>query len=113
MLAEDPDVAGPGPGRHRHRRDHLVLGIGRALEDQVDLAGGEAGQREVEIDVENRQFGKLELQKLEVPAGAERDLVVSDPEGALLRIGEMRQRDRRHFRQAEPPWPRAAGRGRR
>ena len=97
MLAEDPDVAGPGAWGRRHRRDHLVLGIGRALQDHVDLAGGEAGQREVEIDVDHRQLAELELQQIEVPAGAERDLVVGDPQRALLRLREVRQHDRRHL----------------
>ena len=113
MLTEDPDVAGPGAGGHRHRRDHLVLGIGRTLQDHVDLAGGEAGERKIEIDVEHRQFAELELQEIEVPAGAERDLVVGDPERALLRLGEMRQHDRRHLGHARSPSRRAAGRGRR
>ena len=93
------------PGRvrgfRRHRRDHLVLGIGRSLEDHVDLAGGEAGQRQVEIDVEHRQLAELELQEIEVPAGAERDLVVGDPQRPLLRLREMRQRDRRHLGHAD------------
>ena len=88
-------------GVDRHRRDHFVLGIGRTLEDHVDLAGGEAGERKVEIDVEHRQFAELELQEIEVPAGAERDLVVGEPERALLRLREMRQRDRRHLGHAE------------
>ena len=52
---------------------------------------------EVEIDVEHRQLAELELQEIEVPAGAERDLVVGDPERALLRLREMRQHDRRHL----------------
>ena len=101
VLAEDPDVAGPGAGFRRHRRDHLVLGIGRTLEDHVDLAGGEAGQRQVEVDVEHRQLAELELQEVEVPAGAERDLVVGDPERPPLRLREMRQHDRRHLGQAD------------
>ena len=98
VLAEDPDVAGPGARRHRHRRDHLVLGISRTLQDHVDLAGGEAGQREVEADVEHRQLSELELQQLEVLAGAECDPVVGEPERALLRFREVRQHDRRHLR---------------
>ena len=88
-------------GVDRHRRDDLVLGIGRAFQDHVDLAGGEAGQREVEVDVEHRQLAELELQEIEVPAGAERDLVVGDPQRPLLRLGEVRQRDRRHLGHAE------------
>ena len=90
VLAEDPDVTRPGPWAHRHRRDQLVLGIGRALQDHIDLAGGEAGQRKVETDVDHRQLAKLELQQIEVPAGAQRDLVVGDPQRALLRRRQVR-----------------------
>ena len=79
VLTEDPDIAGPGAGDRRDRRDHFVLGIGRTFQDHVDLAGREAGQRQVEIDVEHRQFGQLDLEEIEVPAGAERDPVVGDP----------------------------------
>ena len=43
MLAENPDVAGPGARRDRDGRDDVVLGVGLALEDHVDLAAGEAG----------------------------------------------------------------------
>ena len=61
----------------------------------------------------HRQLAELELQEIEVPAGAERDLVVGDPERALLRLREMRQHDRRHLGHARAPSPPAAGRGRR
>jgi hypothetical protein len=101
VVAEDPDVAGPGAGFGRHRWDHLVLGINRTLEDHVDFAGREAGEREIEVDVEHRQLAELELQQVEVPAGAERDLVVGDPQRPLLCLREMRQDDRRHLAQTE------------
>ena len=113
MLAEDPDVAGLGARRHRHRRNDLVLGIARSLEDHIDLAAGEAGEREIELHIDPGKLAELELEEIEVPAGTERDLVVSEPERALLRLGEAAKRDCRHLGHADATSPPAGGHARR
>ena len=111
VLAADPDIAGLRPWVGRHRGDELVVGIGLTLQHDVDLAAREPGQRQVEIDIENGKLGELELEDVEVPPRAKRELVVGKAQRALLRVGQVRQRDRRHRAQPdqlcseEPPVP--------
>ena len=70
----------------RDRRDDLVVGIGRVAQHDVDLARAEPGQREVDVELGQRQIGQLELEELEIPAGIERDLVVGEAQRFLLRL---------------------------
>jgi hypothetical protein len=101
VLAEDPGITWPRAGRGRDRGDDLVLGIGSPLEDHVDLAAGEAGQRDVDVDIDPGQLAELELQEVEVPAGAEGDPVVGQAQGALLGLRKTGEHDGRHLRHAE------------
>ena len=108
VLAENPDVAELRPGLDRDGGNDLLVGIIRGLEHDVDLAAGEAGQRQVEVDVERADVVKLEPQDLDVPAGIQRDLVVGEAERLLLGFGEPAQLDRWHFARARSPAPLAA-----
>ena len=46
--------------------------------------------REIEVEIQGSQLGQLQLQDIEVPARPERDLVVGDPQCALLRLAQPR-----------------------
>jgi hypothetical protein len=79
MLAENPDIAHLRFGRHRKGRDDLIIGIGSRREHDVDLAGREAGQRGIDIDIDRSEFAQLQLQDFQIPARIESDLIVRDP----------------------------------
>ena len=51
MLAEQPDVARPRSRGGRNGRDHVVLGI-LGPQQHVELAGGEAGDGQIEVEIE-------------------------------------------------------------
>src|SRR6516225_7306936 len=61
VLAEIPDIAWLCPWRYREGRDDLIVGIGGRREDHIDLAGREAGQRGIDIDIDRSEFGLLRL----------------------------------------------------
>jgi hypothetical protein len=42
MIAENPDITGPGLGRFRNRRNDLIIGIATRRHDDIDLTGREA-----------------------------------------------------------------------
>ena len=88
VIAKDPDITGSGARGLRHRRDRLIVGIRRAFQRHVDLAGRETRDRQVEVDVEYRQLAQLQLQKVEIPAGAKGKLVVGKPERPFLRVAQ-------------------------
>ncbi|TAJ27523.1 hypothetical protein [Bosea sp. (in: a-proteobacteria)] len=65
VLAHQPDVAAPGHRNLRELRQRISrigfdLGGSRAVEDDVDLAQFEAGQRDLDVEVD--QFAELQLQ---------------------------------------------------
>ena len=62
MISQDPDITRAGARSLRDRGDRLVVGIGRALQRDVDLAGGEPRDRQVELDIEHRKLAQLQLQ---------------------------------------------------
>ena len=98
MLPRNPDVAGSRSRLDRNHRDDFVVRIGCPIKDHVYLADRETGQGQIDAEIEFRQ---LDLQQLEIPPRPEGDLVVGEPQGALLRFGEARQRDGRHFGKAQ------------
>src|SRR6516225_6108315 len=103
MLAENPDIAWLRPWRYREGRDHLIIGIGGRREDHVDLAGREAGQRGIDIDIDRSEFAQFQLQDFDIPAGIESDLVVGNPERPLLDLGEAGQGDGRDLSKPHRP----------
>ena len=98
MLAEPPDVAWPRSRGGRNGRDHVVLGI-LGPQQQIEFAGGEPG--EAQIEIKRGKLAKLLLEQVEVPPGIEGDLVVGQAQGALLGLAQADQLDRRHLGQAQ------------
>ena len=97
MLAQHPDVAGLRARVRGHRRNDLVIGIGAAVQQHVDLAGREPRDAQVHIDVDRGQLAELDLQQIDVPARALRDLVVGEPQRPLLRVAEPDEFDGRNL----------------
>jgi hypothetical protein len=96
MAAEAPHVAGPRDGGRRIagcKGDVLRLGrtvrgaLMSLLENDVDLGGGEAGELDVELDVDEAL--QLDRQQIPVPAGIERELIVGQYVGTSLRRIEV------------------------
>ena len=83
----------PDEQREPHPRAHR-LPSGSAspalVEHEVDLGEAEAGQLDIELEVDQRL--QLDREDLLVPAGVERQLVVGEHIGAALGVGEVRQR---------------------
>jgi len=69
------------------------------LQDQIDLADVEPGQRDVEADVEETL--ELEREKVAIPTGFERQLIVGDDERPHLVVAQVLEPDRRHVGNAE------------
>lgn len=103
MLAEEPKVACLRNSRPGLRLRDLVLvfpiGCGLLVQDEVDLAGGEAGEREVEVEV--RQLLEFDRQQRIVPAGQLRELVVGDDIGTPLGLAQVLEADDRHALQPQ------------
>ena len=70
-----------------------------ARQQPLQLALAEADQPEVEAEL--REIGQLEPQQRLVPAGVQRQLVVGQHIGALLRLAHVRELDHRHPLQPE------------
>ena len=56
----------------------LIIGIGSRRQNDVDLAGREASQRRIDIDIDRSELAQFLLQDFQIPACIERDLVVGD-----------------------------------
>ena len=108
MLSPQTSRCLPGP-RHRrarwsaarHLRDLVRVGqagICRASERR-DLELVEAGQRQVEAKL--AKVAELEPEQLAVPAGVQRQLVVGDDLGSLLRFAQAGKLDHRHLAHPE------------
>ena len=106
VRPEQPEITGARDGRavEVRRLDGLRLrrgGTPRIFEqDQVNLGGLEAGDRQVQIEAAlQHQFGEireLEPQRLPVPFREFRKAVVGDPQRADLAGREMVDHDDRH-----------------
>jgi hypothetical protein len=93
VISENPDITRLRSWCRRNGRDDLVVRIGGRRENHIDLAGREAGQSGIDINIERREFAQFQLQDFQIPAGIERDLIVSDPERSLLGLREPGQDD--------------------
>src|ERR1700676_2758115 len=94
-ISENPDIARLRLWCRRNGRDDLVVRIVDRRENHIDLAGREAGQSGVDIDIERREFAQFQLQDFQIPAGIERDLIIGDPERSLLGLRYSGQDDSR------------------
>ena len=101
VTAEQPEVAHVGDGRLAHRRDEVLgrlcavrVGVPRGIQGHVDLSQAEAGEFDLEVEIDQRL--QLDGEQLLVPAGVERQLVVGEHIGPPLRLGEVGKPKRRH-----------------
>ena len=102
VSSQRPNIAETGHGRVLvgQGRD-LVLAFRRGawgalfgvVQENVDFGEGEAGELDVELNV--NEGLELDRQDIAVPAGVLRKLVVGDHIGAALRLGQVRQPERR------------------
>jgi hypothetical protein len=109
MPIKAPHIAYPRDGGFRiiDWEGHLVLGLGRTvrralarlIEHKVDFSGREAGELDVEIDIDETL--QLNRQQLAVPTRIEGQLVVGQHIGAPLGGAQMRQTYRRDALQSE------------
>jgi len=113
MAAESPDIA-QARGRVRGCLGG-VIGVCQAAranrEQRVQLSEVETGERQVEPDV--AQFAELDPEQVVVPAGRERQTVVGQDVGLLLRWAEVGPTRSPEPRSCPASAPRAGGRGRR
>ena len=68
---------------HDLRRGDLIVRIVGRGENHIDLSRREPGQCGIDVDIERSEFAQFQLQDFQIPAGIERDLVVSDPEARI------------------------------
>ena len=92
MAAEPPEIAVARDRRAGCEGNCIVRPIGtvgirlaRLVDDEVDLGQAEAGQLDVEVEVDQRL--QLDREDLLVPAGIERELVVGEHVGPPLGLG--------------------------
>ena len=109
MPADRPDIASPRDRRPRRDRRHLICGIGLAVlfaerqlaDEHVDLRQLEAGDGEIEVDVEVGEILELDREQVPIPAGILGELVVGDHISADIRLAHARQLDGRDRHAAE------------
>jgi hypothetical protein len=86
-----------------NRRD--LIGVGQARRSDREQPGqlviGEASEGEVEAEA--LQVTQLKSQQVVVPAGVQRQLVIGDDVGALLRLAQPGKLDDRHRGHPELP----------
>jgi hypothetical protein len=105
VIAKLPQISRTGDGL----RDNLRLPIGgiigrllvRTVGQQIDFRGLEAGDLNVELEVEARQVLELDRQDFPIPPGIEGELVVGDDVSPFLRLAEMLDPNGRHHLQAQ------------
>ena len=88
VIPENPDVTRLRSWCRRNGRDDFVVRIAGRGEDHIDLAGREAGQSRIDINIDRSEFAQFQLQDFQIPAGIERDLVVGDAQRPLLGLRE-------------------------
>ena len=84
-----------------HRRHQIGSFIGRnrvfvVVDQGVDFGGFEAGDFQVEREVQARQMLEFDRQDLRIPARIQRQLVVRDDIGALLLLAQVLDADARN-----------------
>ena len=97
-----PDIAGLTDSRAVVKPRQIVGGIGccrrrLAVQHQVDLAGREAGQLDIEVDLD--QLLEMLPQQIEVPDRLFRQPVVGDDDGPLFGRAETDDRQGRDLGQ--------------
>lgn len=105
MRTKPPDVSRPTAGRYIGVIRQEIVGRVAILlvcllgQNGVDLWNGEAAQRNIETALFSlaQQGGQLLRQKIAVPACVERQLVVGEDIGALLRCRHVIEADARHL----------------
>jgi hypothetical protein len=95
MLAANPDVAVTCARRDGNGRDYLIVRIALRRQQHIGLAGRKSREREIEINFEVGKLLEFQLQKVLVPAGVERNVIVGKAQRASLCLVEMRRRDSR------------------
>ena len=83
-----PDVSRLGSRHEGNLRDLFVLRTFPVLQQHVELTRREAGEGQIQIHIERGQLSNLQLEKIEIPSGIERDLVVGEAQGPLGRFRE-------------------------
>ena len=97
VLAQLPYVARLDTGPTWHLGYDFVIGIIAIGQNDIDLACGEASERQIDIEIGQRKIRKFEFEYLRIPARIERDLVVGEAERFLLRLGQAGKLNDRHF----------------
>ena len=108
MLSDLPDIPDLCNGRSGIRqRDVLFRNIRCFLielaDQDVDLGGLEAGEGNIEIEIDRQQFLQLDGQDFPVPAGKFRKAVVGDDIGADLFFRQIRKAEGRHALHLKEP----------
>src|SRR6266481_5480509 len=60
VFSENPDIAWLRSWRCGNRRDDLVIRVDSCRQDHIDLAGREAGQREIDINIDRTEFAEFQ-----------------------------------------------------
>jgi hypothetical protein len=105
LVPKNPEITGQGDRRFRKFRDRILIGqaFGRILcrEQPRQFLVLEANQDDVEVLL--LQGRKLGPKQRLIPPRVQRELVVGEDVGALLRIREVIQDDHRHFCELKLP----------
>jgi hypothetical protein len=98
MAVELPEVSGTSDGRGGLTENgHLIFRLGgrrrgalaRVVQDYLDLGEGEAGELDIELDID--QGLQLDREHVAIPAGVLGELVVRDDVGPALSRAEVGQ----------------------
>ena len=98
VIAENPDVAELGAGRLGRRGEGRVVVVrqGLVFQHDVDLAHGEAGQLQVDLDLRGLDIDDHFAQQVRIPSGFLGDAIVGDPQRFLLRLAQAGQSNGRY-----------------
>src|ERR1700693_2598701 len=73
VIPENPDITRLRSWCRRNGRDDLVIRIEGRRENHIDLAGREASQSRIDINIERSELTQFQLQDFQIPAGIECD----------------------------------------
>lgn len=103
MLSQLPDLPAPDPWFAWHSGQSLIVRIAAGGQQYVYLANRKTGQGKINVEVQGRQVCQFDPQDVQIPPGAQGNLVISQTKSALLCLRQSRQRDRWHLAEAEFP----------